>query len=562
MTTAVLAPPSPGAWELERTHFTKPPSRFMWQVFPAMMKGFGDGTREYGVLLDHIELAVIGGYMYSAPRPVGAPKGATAPPPRLLFKLLVHLHPEIRRRVRRSADAFRSRLWRKELAWWDAEVKPSIARDGRALLDEDLSACSAAGLAAHIRRAADFARRTVYFHHRLNCCAILPLADFLVHATGWTGLTPEEVLGALRGRSPLSAGAAAELDALRSAILADGDALSALNSGRAPADILATLQARTPAVGAALTTYLDVVGLRVVGGYDVADRHGREHPELLVNIIRSAVKAASDPGAMAAAGEAIRRVRARVPEVHHAEFDRLLEEAQLTYRVRDERNFCSDAIGVGVARRAILAAGERLRTEGRVNEAVHLVDATEDEIVSLLEGHGGPSAAELAGRYTGRLAMSMDAAPERLGVPPSAPPPAEWLPPAAARMQRAIDLALRLMFEVPTKQEKAGAQLKGFGVSPGVFEGPARVILDVADLPTVQAGEVLVTPSTGPTFNVVLPLLRAIVTERGGALSHAAIVAREYGIPAIVGCPGATAAVKTGSRVRVDGTTGEMWILG
>ena len=94
-----------------------------------------------------------------------------------------------------------------------------------------------------------------------------------------------------------------------------------------------------------------------------------------------------------------------------------------------------------------------------------------------------------------------------------------------------------------------------------MFEGPARVILDVGDLPLVQAGEVLVTPSTGPTFNVVLPLLRAIVTERGGALSHAAIVAREYGIPAIVGCAGATGAVKTGTRVRVDGTKGEMWIL-
>jgi pyruvate,water dikinase len=129
-------------------------------------------------------------------------------------------------------------------------------------------------------------------------------------------------------------------------------------------------------------------------------------------------------------------------------------------------------------------------------------------------------------------------------------------------VQRAIDLVLRLMFAVPPKPEKAGTQLKGFGVSPGVFEGPARVIVDVADLPTVQAGEVLVTPSTGPTFNVILPLIKAIVTERGGALSHAAIVAREYGIPAVVGCPGATAAVKTGQTVRVDGSKGEMWVIG
>ena len=68
--------------------------------------------------------------------------------------------------------------------------------------------------------------------------------------------------------------------------------------------------------------------------------------------------------------------------------------------------------------------------------------------------------------------------------------------------------------------------------------------------------------STSPSFNLILPLLGAIVTERGGALCHAAIVAREYGLPAVVGCGGAVAAVKSGDRVRVDGDTGEMWILG
>jgi pyruvate,water dikinase len=87
------------------------------------------------------------------------------------------------------------------------------------------------------------------------------------------------------------------------------------------------------------------------------------------------------------------------------------------------------------------------------------------------------------------------------------------------------------------------------------------VIRSIDQLPSVQQGEVLVATATGPTFNVVLPLLGALVTERGGALSHAAIVAREYGLPGIVGCPGATTAIQTGARVRVDGSTGEVWIL-
>jgi pyruvate,water dikinase len=77
----------------------------------------------------------------------------------------------------------------------------------------------------------------------------------------------------------------------------------------------------------------------------------------------------------------------------------------------------------------------------------------------------------------------------------------------------------------------------------------------------VQQGEVLVASSTGSTFNVVLPLIGALVTERGGVLSHAAIVSREYGLPGIVGCVGATTKLKTGMRVRVDADKGEVWTI-
>ena len=136
-------------------------------------------------------------------------------------------------------------------------------------------------------------------------------------------------------------------------------------------------------------------------------------------------------------------------------------------------------------------------------------------------------------------------------------------------MQRITELVLTLMFNPHTgasagkateAQKSTGKALKGFGVSPGVYEGPARVIRTIQELPDVQQGEILVTPSTGPTFNVILPLIGALVTERGGVLSHAAIVAREYGLPGIVGCPGATAAIRTGMRIRVDGDSGEVWI--
>jgi len=70
-----------------------------------------------------------------------------------------------------------------------------------------------------------------------------------------------------------------------------------------------------------------------------------------------------------------------------------------------------------------------------------------------------------------------------------------------------------------------------------------------------------VASTTGSTFNVVLPPIGALVTERGGVLSHAAIVSREYGLPGVVGCVGATDALSTGMRVRVDGNTGDVWAI-
>ncbi len=133
MNTASTAftPPSPGAWELEQTHLTRPPSMFSASVIPdSMMAGFKAGTRHYGLLLDHLEVAVINRFIYYAPRAVGAPKSAKGAPPRLLFEILRRVHPEIRRRVRRAEAVFRDRLWREDVAQWDREFRPAVRGTG------------------------------------------------------------------------------------------------------------------------------------------------------------------------------------------------------------------------------------------------------------------------------------------------------------------------------------------------------------------------------------------------------------------------------------------------
>ena len=94
-----------------------------------------------------------------------------------------------------------------------------------------------------------------------------------------------------------------------------------------------------------------------------------------------------------------------------------------------------------------------------------------------------------------------------------------------------------------------------------MYEGIARLVDSPADFARIRQGDVLVTRSTSPYFNVVLPLLGAIVTDRGGQLSHAAIVAREFGIPAVVGTRDATSTIPDGATVQVDGSAGEVRVV-
>ena len=92
-------------------------------------------------------------------------------------------------------------------------------------------------------------------------------------------------------------------------------------------------------------------------------------------------------------------------------------------------------------------------------------------------------------------------------------------------------------------------------------DGIARRVAGPTDFDRIQQGDVLLTEATTEAFNILLPLLSAIITDSGGALSHAAIVSREYGIPGVVGTRDATVQIADGTRVRVDGDAGTVTVL-
>ena len=104
--------------------------------------------------------------------------------------------------------------------------------------------------------------------------------------------------------------------------------------------------------------------------------------------------------------------------------------------------------------------------------------------------------------------------------------------------------------------------LRGVAGSPGVVEGPVRIVRHVRDLDRVQQGDILVCPATSPAWSPVFSRIAATVSDVGGIMSHAAIVCREYGLPAVVGTGNAVSLLREGQQVRVDGDTGVVSVLG
>jgi pyruvate,water dikinase len=298
-----------------------------------------------------------------------------------------------------------------------------------------------------------------------------------------------------------------------------------------------------------------------VTGFDVDDLTLVELPSLLISTV--AARVAGRGGSTPAADAAAARLRERVPSEHRAEYDDLLSQAALMYGLRDDDVGIGEQWPLGLVRRALLEGGRRLQRNGAVTDVEDVFESTPDEVRALLGAEvDAPSNDELHRRAAERREQSALEPPVSIGEAEGPPPSSDVLPPAVARVINAMMLSLNLMVLEQPSLESINGQVTGLGVSTGRYAGRARLVRGAQDFEKIVSGDVLVSRTTTPTYNVVLPLLGAIVTDRGAALSHAAIVAREFGIPAVVGTNDATSRIPDGARVVVDGDRGVVTIEG
>jgi phosphohistidine swiveling domain-containing protein len=224
------------------------------------------------------------------------------------------------------------------------------------------------------------------------------------------------------------------------------------------------------------------------------------------------------------------------------ELAQLVEHVRSAYALKELHTYEIDYPGLLATRDVLLGFGRRLQAEGILAVADDVWMLEREELRAAVGGTA--LATDLVADRRAELARGFaEGMRPYLGDPPSD----EDRHAALAKFYGSGD--------------GDRAELSGAAASPGEGTGIARVVVTPGDLSRVQPGDVLVATTTTPAWTPLFPTLGALVTETGGILSHAAVVAREYGIPAVVGVAGATRAIPDGARLRVDGSGGTVEIL-
>lgn len=214
----------------------------------------------------------------------------------------------------------------------------------------------------------------------------------------------------------------------------------------------------------------------------------------------------------------------------------MLADAQRAVPIREEQTR-ELTLPWPVMRRGVLRLGQALADRGTLDAPEDIFFLTRAEAMAALQGE--PLAVDVAARQATREAQATLVPPPIVGHLPR-------------YMQAAWDSWPR---QVGAERSET-ALVSGSPASPGRATGAVRVIHGPDEFDQLQPGEVLVAPLTAPAWTPLFTKAVAVVTDVGSVAAHASIIAREYGIPAVVGCFDATARLKTGMRVTVDGSAG------
>ena len=546
-------PPAHQTWERQDTHFHGPVHPLLASAWlPAHARCFERVAARSGMPFDTVRSRVFGGRVYARAEPLGdggVGRDDRSPPPAWLMGLLMRVVPSFRRRIKAAARAVAEDLPIKLIEDWESSGREQCRARITELLDVDRRALDDGSLADHIDEVLAHAEQCGDVHFMLLVVSggstTGALGCFLQRHTD---LDVPAVLDLLQGYGEASVASGAALDALAATIEADDEAVRFLH------DDPDALRTDTGEAGAAYREFLDRRGHRIYG-YAMDQPMWAEDPTPLVRLLQSRLRGAAtqtNPRDVSRAAE--QRLRDRLePGGLWPQVARLLERARRARPYQDEtEDLCFEMFGI--LRYAAVEAGQRLEQRG--------VIASKDdvwflEVEELLEAlRGGACDVDVA-RRRGEYRWGFGNDLGRVLGPKPQPPPQMSFP-------REVDELLGgifwyLLADAHTTPPHPDADLVGVGCSPGEVSGRVKVIRAVEDVHLLEPGDILVCPCTTAAWSVAFPLVAGLITEVGGPLSHPATLAREYGIPAVLGVANATQLLHDGDMVRIDGAAGAVW---
>jgi pyruvate,water dikinase len=458
---------------------------------------------------------------------------------------------------KRAEERLQEAMGRLERSWndeWLPEIKSHLAW----WASFDLRGASTPSLVAHLEETTKRLRRLWHMHFQIVLPVYMAMSLFDdLYRDLFRGETAFDSFKMLQGFENKTLAAGQALGALARTVRTDPE-LQSVFQGHQPTAVMDALTATSTgrAFQNELRKYLETYGQRG-DKWGVGYRTWIEDPTPVLNMLKdyTASDTESDHSLLAAERDrAVAAVNERLsgyPEDVRKQFAFLLKAAQMGSILSEDHGYWIDFCSMYRARCVFMEAGRRLAETGVLATADDVFYLTLDEVLDI---DGTVRHADDRRRAVVEREAELERC-RRLHAPPVlgtdyGPPPDD-----------PINRFLMKFFGGPPPASDVQGVLKGHAGSPGKVTGTARVILSLDDAERLNKGDILVTDTTAPPWTPLFATAGGIVTDTGGILSHCAVVAREYRIPAVVGTGGGTAIIRDGQLIEVDGDAGAVRII-
>ena len=501
----------------------------------------------------------INGYVYTAAVPADSSIHAEATEYENRYVPRVPRDPSYPQKIGAYMGAVLPHYAANFLDWWRQRLRPEMERNFAYLDNYDTGNASLVELAVLLEDAIDIHDRHWKIHWMLNFAQFSSTLNLNAMIQEVKGEVDPNLMGRLQSSvEDRNWDSIEALWRIKEEVKNDADLAQAFK-GEMAGDVLRNLQNSERGrhlISERIEPYLEEFGYKAIWSHEFAFPTWKENPAPVIEVVRGYVETDYDyPRTINAVREDLNKaISELMDDVPHGEGrDKLQTALDLSLRMNPltpDHHFYIDQGTNARLRIILIAIGKKLAQAGLLDDPEDVMYLRYNELRLLMTNASAVDARALVSQ---RRDEREDAYHIR---------PREW---AGTATETALAFPYNSLWGFPEKfyrePPKTTGEIKGLAASPGVVDGTARHVSSIEEFNQVKEGEILVCRMTNPAWVVLFTKIVGLVTDAGGVTSHPAVVSREFGIPAVVGTSNATERIKTGDRVRVNGSTGVVEVL-